>query len=180
MHAQLYALIQQLAATAYAAGDDAAVCATLNTPSNRHVDTTLRTGRWVIVTFGSQSAALILGTIKAASAANPIVEAGYLSLMSDGLDLSHEITQELIDHLATAARWPTELRDALKSKGVWFTSPAGDAFGREVTTDDVAQARRWHTLTRRAADAYNATVAAIDANAVVAWPEAVAVFEATE
>jgi len=180
MNQELHALIQQHASTDYAAGDDAAVVAKLNAATHRHVDSTLRSARWLIVTFGPEQAGLILFTVKSVGANNPVVDAGYLSLNSDGLDLSHSTTQALIDVLAQAGSWPDELRDALKAKGVWYTSPAGDAFGRDITVEDVAACRVWHGLNRRTVAAHNAVQAAIEAGEVTDFAGAVAVFQATE
>lgn len=178
MQRELHSLVHQF--EEYLAGDDAAVAARLNTKSIRHTDATLRSARWVIITFGPESAGLILGTIKAVGASNPVVDAGYLSLNSDGLDLSHPTTQALIDVLAAAGQWPNELRDSLKAKGVWYTSPSQDAFGRDITADDVAAARLWYGLNRRTVAAHNAVQAAIDAGEVTDFAGAVAVFQATE
>lgn len=180
MHSEFYSLAEQCAAAELAASDDAGVVAALNAKSRRHVDTTLRSARWLIVTFGAESAGLILGTLKAVAASNPVVDAGYLSLNSDGLDLSHTTTQQLIDVLAGVGNWPAELTSALKAKGVWYTSAAGDAFGRDITAQDVADCRQWHGLNRRVVAAYNAVVAAIDSGEVTDFDGAVAVFQATE
>lgn len=180
MQQELYSLIQQYAPEAYIAEKDAAVVEVLNTKSNKHTDSTLRTARWVIVTFGPEAAGLILGTIKAVGASNPVVDAGYLSLNSDGLDLSHPTTQALIDVLAGVGNWPSELTAQLKAKGVWHTSPGEDFLGRSVTVDDIQSVRQWHGLNRRTVAAHNAVQAAIDAGEVTDFAGAVAVYQATE
>lgn len=176
MQSELYALIQQHAPAAFAAGDDAAVCQALNTPSVLRRDSTLRTARWLIDTFGVPDAEKILGTLQASSSA--VVKAGYDSLTSGGLDLSHPTTQALIDQLGAAGNWGADLAARLKAKGQWLTAPAGEAFGRDITLQDVAAARQWRQLTARAASAYTAVVDAIAAGQVASWEDAVTVFQA--
>ena len=78
-----------------------------------------------------EGAALIGGTIQAAGAGNPIFAGAWLALNVTGLQLHTDERQAMIDGLALAGNWPSELTAAVKAAGLSYTSLAGDA----VTTE---------------------------------------------
>ena len=66
---------------------------------------------------GLQAAALVVGTVKAASATNPLMDTILIAMSSVGLSLSSAERQGVIDMLASAGEWPDEVRDAVKALG---------------------------------------------------------------
>lgn len=158
-------LIRNIAPAQFADGDDAAVVAALNDLSIQRTDVTLRTARWVMITFAPEEAGLILATLQNHTAFGPLspfVKAGYDSLVSDGLDLSNPTTQQLITQVGGAAGWGDDLTNRIKNHGVWFVSPSSQALGRDATLEDVAEARTYANsvlkqkeLSDRLASTYN-------------------------
>jgi hypothetical protein len=90
---------------------------------------TTLTNRQVIVAdlinaVGVEAGGLVLGTLQAAAATNPILAAAYQALVTVGISLSDDLRQSMIDQLALASqsqpenlRWPNQLRDAIKALG---------------------------------------------------------------
>ena len=67
--------------------------------------------------IGLEATALVVGTIKAASAANPLMETILIAMSTVGLSLSTQERQSVIDSLAVAGQWPDSVRDAVKALG---------------------------------------------------------------
>jgi hypothetical protein len=68
-------------------------------------------------TVGLEAGALVVGTLKAAAAQNPLFESVLIAMSSVGLYINTAERQGQIDQLAAAGEWPNELRDAVKSLG---------------------------------------------------------------
>jgi hypothetical protein len=78
----------------------------------------------IIAAVGVDASGLVLGTLQAAAATNPVLAAAYQALITVGISLSDELRQGMIDQLALASqsqaenlRWSNELRDAVKALG---------------------------------------------------------------
>ena len=67
--------------------------------------------------IGLEATALVVGTIKAASTANPLMETILIAMSTVGLSLSTAERQSVIDALAVAGQWPDSVRDAVKALG---------------------------------------------------------------
>jgi len=104
---------------------------------------TINTNRQVIVAdmiqaVGVEGCGLVLGTLQAAAASNPVLAAAYQALVTVGISLSDDLRQGMIDQLAVAGEWPNELRDAVKALGR-YTQPrwVGEGYGAEPTLEQV-------------------------------------------
>lgn len=71
----------------------------------------------IINAVGVEAGGLVLGTLQAASASNPILSAAYQALVTVGISLSDDLRQGMIDQLAVAGKWPNSVRDAVKALG---------------------------------------------------------------
>jgi hypothetical protein len=67
--------------------------------------------------IGLESTALVVGTIKAASAQNPLMDTILIAMSTVGLSLSTAERQGVIDMLASAGSWPDSVRDNVKALG---------------------------------------------------------------
>lgn len=67
---------------------------------------------------GDDSAALVVATIKAAQATNPLMEPALIALSTTGMLLNSDGRQAMIDELALAGEWSPELQAAVKGLGV--------------------------------------------------------------
>ena len=67
--------------------------------------------------IGLEATALVVGTIKAASTANPLMETILIAMSTVGLSLSTAERQSVIDSLAVAGQWPDAVRDEVKALG---------------------------------------------------------------
>lgn len=86
---------------------------TVHTPTGRQLQVAD-----LIATVGVEGCGLVLGTLQAASQANPVLAAAYQALVTVGISLSDDLRQGMIDQLSAAGKWPDELRDAVKALGV--------------------------------------------------------------
>jgi hypothetical protein len=66
---------------------------------------------------GLEATALVVGTMKAASASNPLMDTIIIAMSTNGLSLSSPDRQAVIDQLALAGGWPDAVRDAVKALG---------------------------------------------------------------
>lgn len=66
---------------------------------------------------GDESAALVVGTIKAGQATNPLLEPAMIALSTTGMLLGSVSRQAMIDDLALAGGWTDQLRDTVKGLG---------------------------------------------------------------
>lgn len=71
----------------------------------------------ITAAVGLEATALVVGTIKAASASNPLMDTIIIAMSTNGLSLSTAERQSVIDSLAIAGSWPNALRDAVKALG---------------------------------------------------------------
>jgi hypothetical protein len=71
----------------------------------------------IIAAVGVNDGGLVLGTLQAAAATNPILAAAYQALVTVGISLSDDLRQGMIDQLALAGSWPDSVRDAIKALG---------------------------------------------------------------
>ena len=116
-------LINQRALSAAQAGNWQAVADTLNALTTEVRDTTLRTGRWLMLQLpkvvnpqtGMTESDIVLGTLQQSTI--PRVKAAYDSLISGEIDLSEDQVQQMIPVLAAAAGWPAGLADKILQAG---------------------------------------------------------------
>lgn len=71
----------------------------------------------ITAVVGMEATALVVGTMKAASASNPLLDTVIIAMSTNGLSLSTAERQGVIDSLAIAGGWPDALRDAVKALG---------------------------------------------------------------
>lgn len=133
-------LIKTHALSQAQAGDWAAVADILNARTVVVRNSKSWTMADLITLVGAQAAALVGGTIQAAGASNPIFAGSWIALNVTGLQLHTDERQQMIDDLAAAGSWPSELTAAVKAAGVTYTPLAG-----EVVTADQCQ-RAWIVL----------------------------------
>jgi hypothetical protein len=83
---------------------------------------------------GLEATALVVGTMKAASAANPLMDTIIIAMSTVGLSLSSPERQGVIDSLAIAGEWPDAVRDAVKALGgVWRTRWQSEGYENKPT-----------------------------------------------
>jgi hypothetical protein len=83
---------------------------------------------------GLEATALVVGTIKAAAASNPLMDTIIIAMSTNGLSLSTTERQGVIDSLAIAGEWPDAVRDAVKDLGgVWRTRWQSEGYENEPT-----------------------------------------------
>jgi len=111
----------------------------------------------ITAVVGLEATALIVGTMKAASAANPLMDTIIIAMSTNGLSLSTAERQGVIDALATAGQWPTEVCNAVKALG-GASKPRWQTLGYEVapTLESVTLAATKKQLEDSAVDALQA------------------------
>src|SRR5690606_8769254 len=67
---------------------------------------------------GFEAANLVAATLKAAESTMPLLGTAYMALSTNGLLLSSNERQSLIDTLAEQGEWGDQVRDAIKALGV--------------------------------------------------------------
>jgi hypothetical protein len=91
----------------------------------------------ITAVVGLEATALVVGTMKAASATNPLLDTVIIAMSTQGLSLSTPERQGVIDALATAGSWPDALRDAVKALGgVWRPRWQSAGYASEPTIAD--------------------------------------------
>lgn len=116
-------LINRHALAAAQAGNWQSVADTLNALTIEVRDTTLRTGRWLMLQLpnvvdqqtGMTESDIVLGTLQQSTI--PRVKAAYDSLCNGGIDLSEDQVQMMIPLLADAGHWPAGLAEKILSAG---------------------------------------------------------------
>ena len=116
-------LINAHALAAAQTGDWQDVADTLNALTTEVRDTTLRTGRWLMLQLpnvvnqqtGMTESDIVLGTLQQSTI--PRVKAAYDSLVNGGIDLSDDQVQQMIPLLAQAANWPNGLATKILQAG---------------------------------------------------------------
>jgi len=78
---------------------------------------TITVSEIVAAVGGMDAARLVVGTLQAGAAQDPILAASYQALSTVGMSLSVQDRQALIDQLAVAGQWPDVVRDAVKALG---------------------------------------------------------------
>jgi hypothetical protein len=113
---------------------------------------------------GLEATALIVGTMKAASATNPLMDTIIIAMSTNGLSLSTAERQGVIDALATDGEWPDAVRDAVKALGGVY-QPRWQTLGYEVapTLESVSLAATKQQLEDSAVDALQAFREALSA-----------------
>jgi hypothetical protein len=87
---------------------------------------------------GLEATALVVGTIKAAAASNPLMDTILIAMSSVGLSLSTTERQGVIDSLAIAGEWPDAVRDAVKALGgVWRPRWQSEGYEGEPTLEQI-------------------------------------------
>jgi hypothetical protein len=121
-------------------------------PTNRQVLFADITGA-----VGLEATALVVGTMKAASAANPLMDTIIIAMSTVGLSLSSPERQGVIDSLAIAGEWPDAVRDAVKALGgVDRPRWQVEGYESEPTIEQVQTELTKQQLADAAADAYQA------------------------
>lgn len=111
----------------------------------------------VTAVVGLEATALVVGTMKAASATNPLMDTIIIAMSTNGLSLSSPERRAVIDQLAAAGSWPDSLRDAVKALG-GVDRPRWqiEGYESEPTLDSVTLELTKQQLADAAADAYQA------------------------
>lgn len=161
-------LINAHALSAAQAGDWQAVADTLNALTTEVRDTTLRTGRWLMLQLpnvvnqqtGMTESDIVLGTLQQSTI--PRVKAAYDSLVNGGIDFSEDQVQQMVPLLAQAANWPDGVAQKILQAGRKSVAVLDSA----VTADDCQKA--WIVAACRTA--INALASKV--TAVNAWLDA--------
>lgn len=156
--ANLIDLINAHALSAAQAGNWQAVADTLNALTAEVRDTTLRSGRWLMLQLpnvvnqqtGMTESDIVLGALQQSTI--PRVKAAYDSLVNGGIDLSEDQVQQMIPVLAAAANWPAGLADKVLQAGrrnAPVLDPATNAIACEAAwrTEKVRLlTNKWHEV----------------------------------
>lgn len=91
----------------------------LMTVGSSQPDHTLYTVREIEIVLGGDltKLGLVLGTMQAAAASNPVLAAFSQTLNTTGLDFSIATVQTMITQLATAGSWSSDITSAIQSIG---------------------------------------------------------------
>lgn len=120
---------------------DAEIAVVLNALTVEHRNTELQSIRAVRVKLGEPAAMAAAGGLQAAASQNPLLAAMWIAVSSTGIDFAAAETQDTIDQLTAASVWSAEIAAQLKALGIWHTSQAHEAIGRDATEPDVADSR---------------------------------------
>ena len=71
----------------------------------------------ITAAVGLETGALVVGTVDAAGASNPLLRSSFVALSTTGMQLHTPERQGMIDMLAAAGSWPDVVRDAIKALG---------------------------------------------------------------
>ena len=137
---------------------------TVETPTNAMVTFSAITDALGGGLAATQATALVVGTLKAGAAVNPLLDTVVIAMSTSGMSLSSPVRQAILDDLAVAGAWPDAMRDAIKALGIsvrprwqiegYQTEPTLAEMETEVTKATVRQA---------ATDRWNAFIDAMDA-----------------
>lgn len=113
----------------------------------------------------TEATALVVGTIKAAAAQNPLLDTVLIAMSTSGMSLSMPARQTIIDQLAVAGNWPDALKNTVKGLGVrvqprWQI----EGYASQPTLAQLETELAKETLLQDAADRWNAFN-----DAVYAW-----------
>lgn len=138
-------LIDTLRRDEFASLSDAAAAAYLAETVEISRDSSLNTIRRVHqVLTSDDDLRLVLGTIDAVAAQDPIVKGFATTIQTTGVDFSAARVQSMVGVLASVGNWPDSVTDAVRSIGVQM----GPRWQREglpsaPSASDIAQARDW-------------------------------------
>jgi hypothetical protein len=128
----------------------------------------------ITAVVGLEATAMVVGTIKAASAANPLMDTILIAMSSVGLSLSTSERQGVIDMLADAGEWPDEVKDAVKALGgVYKPRWQAEGYESEPTLELITkqlQRQDWHERF----DAATNTLGTVEQDAGIAAIRAIA------
>jgi hypothetical protein len=118
----------------------------------------------IVSAVGLDAGRLVVGTIQAGAAQDPILASSYQALSTVGMSLSGVDRQGLIDQLAIAGQWPDAVRDAVKALG-GVSRPRWqiEGYAAEPTLESVSLELQKQQLSDAAADAYQAFREALSA-----------------
>ena len=134
-------LIEEINKPQYAGLSDADATALVNSQQVNRICNDLLTTRSLIINLGVDDATTALNALAQAASSNPMLDAMRITLCSTGIDFSNQLSQSVIDQLATTQLITQELASKLKRLGRW-TEPISIQFmGREVTGEDVRTCR---------------------------------------
>lgn len=103
----------------------------------------------LIEALGPDAARVVLGSMQSAATVDPIVGAAYQALVTVGITLHQPDRLAMLDALAAASDWPTELTAAVKALGV-TTRPRWQSIG--YATEPTLQTIEAELQTQQAAD----------------------------
>jgi hypothetical protein len=101
---------------------------------------TITVSEIVAAVGGMDAARLVVGTLQAGAAQDPILASSYQALSTVGMSLSGADRQGLIDQLAANQKmpWPDEVRDAVKALGgVWVPRWQVEGLQAEPTLESI-------------------------------------------
>jgi hypothetical protein len=111
----------------------------------------------VTAVVGMEATALVIGTMKAGAASNPLLDTVIIAMSTNGLSLSSPERQGVIDALATAGEWPDAVRDSVKALGgVWRKQWQVEGYEVEPTIESVSLEITKQQLEDSAVDALQA------------------------
>ena len=137
---------------------------TVQTPTNAMVTFSTITDALGGDLAATQATALVVGTMKAGAATNPLLDTVVIAMSNNGISLSSPVRQTILDQLAVAGEWPDAMRGAIKALGV-LVRPRWQIEGyvTEPTLADMETEVTKATLRQTATDRWNAFIDAMDA-----------------
>lgn len=152
----------------------------LNT-KNIATQTGVYTYKGIVLKYGEDFTRNVIGKLKAASAADPLLDASYLSLCTNGLDFSNSVVQGTIDALVTAEVFTSEEGVSLKALGNNPISRIEELFGigTTLTEDDVTATlseMNKRKLIAKITNRYNSLRGRIDNGEVTTLEQAIEAF----
>lgn len=155
------------------AGDAAGIVVAINEKNIVNTDHTLYGPAGLIKKLSPQIVEAASQSFEAATAGSATMRLLLQTFATYGFDFADPATIANLD-LLVAGGMPSQVADALKAVGTWYTSIA-DRYGNDATLENVQAAlamRVSDSLRSAVAARYNATVAAMDAGVVTTLAEA--------
>lgn len=140
-------------------------------PAAIPLDTLITVGH-ITDAVGMDASRLVVGTVQAGAAQDPLLAAAMHSLYTTGMMLSPPERQAMIDQLALAGEWPDSVRDAVKALGIdnrprWQVEgraeePTIESVQAEIDAEELSQYAM--ELVQRVSAAINLAAMADEAN----------------
>ena len=93
----------------------------------------------IVEAVGKDAARLVIGTLQAGAAQDPLLASSSQAISTVGMRLSSIDRQEMIDQLAIGGEWPDAVRDAVKALGGAYVGRwSQEGFDDEPTLEQVA------------------------------------------